>query len=240
MKGHLRCYGVKLLPMQRAGLLGIFLQARSSITNSRRPESPFGSRDSNGPLGKASSKLKQAKQSSHARVVLPFPVAFQSCNAVLSSRKPYSLPFKKYYLALADMALQMKYQEFLSRPTTDALAPGASLHYIPTAVTITEPAAILKHFATQNQQLKKKENFLNVTEGPNGICAETETTIQFEGGGGTFLPGLDDNFLADRTVSLPVVCQMTKLRARDGINHCAIFRSTLLASTKPRRSSKYV
>ncbi|KAL9053960.1 MAG: hypothetical protein Q9162_004450 [Coniocarpon cinnabarinum] len=103
------------------------------------------------------------------------------------------------------MALRDKYSAYLARPSIDALAPGALLHYIPTTVTITEPAAILKHHTAQEQQFKKKENFLNVIEGPNSICVETETTFQFEGGGGTFLPGLDDNFLADRSVSLPII-----------------------------------
>lgn len=103
------------------------------------------------------------------------------------------------------MALQSKYQHYLGRPTADALAPGASLIYVPTSVTITEPAAIVKHHSVQEQQLKKKENFLNVVEGPSSICVEAETTIHFEEGGGTFLPGLDDNFLVDRTVSLPIV-----------------------------------
>ena len=103
------------------------------------------------------------------------------------------------------MALRAKYEAYLARPSMDALAPGAALHYIPTTVTITEPAAILKHLTAQEQQLKKKENFLNVVEGPDSMCAETETTFQFDGGGGTYLPGLDENFLVDRTVSLPVV-----------------------------------
>lgn len=107
------------------------------------------------------------------------------------------------------MTLQAKYQQFLARPSLDVCAPGAALHYIPTTVTITEPAAIIKHLNAQEQQLKKKENFLNVIEGPTSICVESETTISFAGGGGTFLPGLDDNFLADRTVSLPVVCKQS-------------------------------
>ena len=104
------------------------------------------------------------------------------------------------------MALQSKYHQYLSRPNVDAFAPGASLVYVPTSVTITGPAAIIKHHSAQEQQLKRKENFLNVVEGSSSICVESETTILFDGGGGTYLPGLDENFLIDRTVSLPIVC----------------------------------
>ena len=103
------------------------------------------------------------------------------------------------------MSLQSKYQQYLGRVSTDALAPTASLHYIPTGIAVTGPMAIAKHHAAQEQQFKKKENFLNVIQGANSICAEIETTLRFEGGGGAFLPGLDDNFLIDRMVTLPVV-----------------------------------
>ena len=103
------------------------------------------------------------------------------------------------------MALKSSYQQFLSRPSPDALADAASLLYVPTSVTIEGSTAIIKHFSAQSNLLKKKENILNTVEGPAGLCVEAETTIQFEGGGGTYLPGLDDNFLVNRTVSLPIV-----------------------------------
>lgn len=108
------------------------------------------------------------------------------------------------------MALTSKYQQFLARPTQEALAPGAAINYLPSLTTITEPAVIIKHLNAQTQQLKKKENFLNVVYGDYSICVEAETTIDFINGGGTFLPGLDDNFLADRTVTLPVVCTLSQ------------------------------
>lgn len=103
------------------------------------------------------------------------------------------------------MALSAKYQQFLAHPTAEALAPGAAIHYLPSTTTIDEPAAIIKHLNAQTQQLKKKENFLNVIQGDNSLCVEAETTLGFLVGGGTYLPGLDGNFLSDRTVTLPVV-----------------------------------
>ena len=95
------------------------------------------------------------------------------------------------------MALQAKYKLFLAHPTADALAVDAAINYIPTLTTINEPAPILKHLTAQDQQLKKKnEKFLNAIEDGESLCVEAETTLQFLFGGGTYLPGLADHFLA--------------------------------------------
>lgn len=104
------------------------------------------------------------------------------------------------------MALSRAYQSFLAAPATSALAPGASINYVPTTTTVTEPNAILKHIAAQGKLLKKKgEKVLSTIESSNGLCLDVETTLEFVNGGGAYLPGLDDNFVADRTVTFPVV-----------------------------------
>jgi hypothetical protein len=104
------------------------------------------------------------------------------------------------------MSLKAKYQDFLGNPTTGALAPNAALTYIPTLTAIHEPTAILKHYAAQAKQIKKKgDKILSAINGPNGLAVETETTLEFISGGGAYLPGLDDNFLADKTVIFPIV-----------------------------------
>lgn len=107
--------------------------------------------------------------------------------------------------SIIEMTLQEKYKQYLAKPTEAALSTDASIHYIPTLSTFTKPQGILKHLDVQGQQLKVKANFLNVIEGDNALCVETESTIQFLLGGSAYLPGLDDNFLADRTVTLPIV-----------------------------------
>ena len=43
-------------------------------------------------------------------------------------------------------------------------------------------------------------------ESSTGLSVDMETTIEFTNGGGAYLPGLDDNFVTDRTVTLPMVC----------------------------------
>lgn len=104
------------------------------------------------------------------------------------------------------MSLAKKYQAFLAHPSSAALADNASLHYVTTLTSINDPAAIGKHFAAQEKLLtKKSEKVLSTVEGRHDICLDIETTLEFIAGGGAYLPGLDDNFLADRTVTFPTI-----------------------------------
>ena len=108
------------------------------------------------------------------------------------------------------MALQAIYSRYLVSPSANQLADNASIHYVPSLTSINKPSAILKHNSVQDQLLKKKENFLNVVEGDRCLCVETETVIQFLNGGGAYLPGLDDNFLVDKTIALPIVSSVER------------------------------
>jgi hypothetical protein len=104
------------------------------------------------------------------------------------------------------MALSAAYIQFLRSPTTAVLADGVAIHYVPTLTSINEPSAILKHLVAQAKLLtKKKENVINAVEGADSVSLEVDTTIEFVSGGGALLPGLDDNFLADKVVSFPMV-----------------------------------
>ena len=107
------------------------------------------------------------------------------------------------------MALQTAYKQFLAAPSSDALAANASLNYITTTTAYNGPTEIIKHFASQQKQIKKKkEEFLSAVEGKDSIAVEVETSLQFITSGGAYLPALDDNFLADRTVYLAVVSDL--------------------------------
>lgn len=105
------------------------------------------------------------------------------------------------------MALQNVYRQFRAAPNTSFLAEDASLHYITTLTTLNGAAEIVKHLKGQDYDLKvKEEKFLDVVEASNAVAIEVSTTIEFLAGGGAYLPKLDDNFLADRTVTFPIVC----------------------------------
>ncbi|KAK3076959.1 hypothetical protein LTS18_011553, partial [Coniosporium uncinatum] len=104
------------------------------------------------------------------------------------------------------MSLEKDYHSFLNGPSVSALAEDASIAYIPTLTNINTSTAIVKHLNAQEKQLNKKsQKFLSAIESSNGLCAEIETTIEFTNGGGVYLPGLDDTFLADRIVTFPMV-----------------------------------
>ncbi|KAL7628166.1 hypothetical protein AAE478_002364 [Parahypoxylon ruwenzoriense] len=104
------------------------------------------------------------------------------------------------------MALAAVYKQFLAAPNSTQLAAEATLHYITTTTSYNGPADIIKHLNTLVKQLKKKkEDFLSIIEGQNGIAVEVDTALEFAISGGAYLPGLDDNFLADRTVYLPIM-----------------------------------
>ena len=106
------------------------------------------------------------------------------------------------------MSLQAAYKQFLAAPNASFLAPDASLHYITTLVTKNSSAEIIKHLNGQSNTLKKKEEkILDAVEGANALSVEVHTTIEFLAGGGAYLPNLDDNFLADHTVTLPIVSE---------------------------------
>jgi hypothetical protein len=104
------------------------------------------------------------------------------------------------------MALQSTYKQFLAAPNPALLASNASLHYITTLTTLNGSSEIIKHLNGQSHELEKKEErFLDVVEGLDALAVEVHTTMEFITGGGAYLPGLDDNFLADRTVNFPIV-----------------------------------
>ncbi|TVY27723.1 hypothetical protein LHYA1_G004357 [Lachnellula hyalina] len=103
------------------------------------------------------------------------------------------------------MALQAAYKQFLTTPNASFLASDASLHYITTLTTLHGSAEIIKYLNGQSHELKKEEKFLDVVEGPDSLAVEVHTTVEFQTGGGAYLPSLDDNFLADRIVTLPII-----------------------------------
>ncbi len=104
------------------------------------------------------------------------------------------------------MSLKALYQQFLAKANPTSLAEGASLNYITTLTTVNEPTFILKHLAKEEKQVKKKEEkVLDAIEAEDAVFLEVETTMEFLTSGGAYLPGLDDNFLADRTVTFPIV-----------------------------------
>lgn len=104
------------------------------------------------------------------------------------------------------MSLRGIYESFLARPEAELLAQESSLHYVATTTTHSHPEDIIKHLATVGRAIKKSEKTLGVVEGPNSLCLDIETKLEFVSGGGPYLLGVDDSFFVDRTVAFPAVC----------------------------------
>ena len=105
------------------------------------------------------------------------------------------------------MSLQNTYTRFLAAPKPDVLADSATIHYITTAVSVSGPEKIIRDLTRENlSQLKKRaEKVLSAVETGNTLVLEVETEIEFLTSGCNWLPGLDDNFIADQVVRFPVV-----------------------------------
>ena len=99
------------------------------------------------------------------------------------------------------------YKQFLASPSSSLLADKVSLHYVTTTISVSGPAEIIKHLNTvQKQVKKKKEDILNAVDGQSSAAFEVDTGLEFLISGGPYLPGLDDNFVTDHVVYMPVVC----------------------------------
>jgi len=136
------------------------------------------------------------------------------------------------------MALQAAYKQFLAAPNPSFLADNASLHYITTLVTVNGSSQIIKHLNGQSHDLsKKEEKFLDVVEGQNALATEVHTTMEFLTGGGAYLPSLDDNFLADRTVTFPIVSMIYRL-CESIADKCRSTSSASMQTERYNRSDK--
>jgi hypothetical protein len=119
------------------------------------------------------------------------------------------------------MALQAAYKQFLASPNTSALADDASLHYVTTTTSVAGATDIIKHLATVRNRIKKlKEEPLFTIENQHALVVELDTNLEFVSSGGPYLPGLDDNFLADRKVFLAVVSRLRCAAHLSGLALC--------------------
>lgn len=139
-------------------------------------------------------------------------------------------------------SLKAIYQDFLAQPRADALSTdAASLNYITTLTTITPAAAIVKHIAAHQRVLQKKEEkVLSAIEGEGALCLDVETTLEFITGGGAYLPGLDENFLADRVVTFPMVVSSSIMIAELLLIFPSRFRFTSFNLMRTRKSKPFV
>ncbi|RPB17495.1 hypothetical protein P167DRAFT_569247 [Morchella conica CCBAS932] len=104
------------------------------------------------------------------------------------------------------MSLQQVYTRFLASPDSKALFESPSMHFITTLITINSAEDILKYLTREPTFLKKRiEKPLSAIENSDSLVLEMETEMEFISSGGNYLPALDDNFLADQVVMVPII-----------------------------------
>lgn len=98
------------------------------------------------------------------------------------------------------------YRRFLNDFQSASLASDLSLCYIPTTTKVEGADEVRSHLSKQQRIVKTKaQNVLDVVEGSHSLCVDVETTLEFDNGGGAYLPSLDENFLIGRVASFPTV-----------------------------------
>lgn len=104
------------------------------------------------------------------------------------------------------MSLKAVYERFLSSPNPPSLSENASLHYVPTLRTFSQPGPVIRHLETQNRNevRKKAEKVIAAVEGQNSLSLEVDTTLEFISSGGAYLPDLD-NFVINKIATFPSV-----------------------------------
>ncbi|KAI9677921.1 MAG: hypothetical protein M1829_002418 [Trizodia sp. TS-e1964] len=102
------------------------------------------------------------------------------------------------------MSLTDIYISFLAAPSANILSENCSLNYITTLKTINNAQNIIKELKSPHLKVQQSR-ILSTVVGDNSIALEIDTNIEFISSGGSYLPGLDDNFLADRRVNLPII-----------------------------------
>ncbi|TGZ80075.1 hypothetical protein EX30DRAFT_364854 [Ascodesmis nigricans] len=101
---------------------------------------------------------------------------------------------------------QNSYLRFLSSPSESAISSSAELHYISSGTSLSTPDEIVKYLSRESRLLKKKsEKVLSSVQVQDTLVLEVETELEFVTSGGNYLPGLDDNFLADHVVVFPII-----------------------------------
>lgn len=104
------------------------------------------------------------------------------------------------------MTLKSVYERFIASPNPLSLSESATFHYVTTLRSYSQQGPIIRHLESQGKSIKKKaQKVISAVEGHSSLALEVETTLEFISDGGSYLPGLDSNFIADSVASLPIV-----------------------------------
>ncbi|KAK9478422.1 hypothetical protein V1514DRAFT_331258 [Lipomyces japonicus] len=100
------------------------------------------------------------------------------------------------------------YNSFLQRPDRSQFSDSSSpsrLTYVTSNHIFFGVDAILENAILNNRQIKKSDKVISTHVAADSLVLETITTIEFVDGTGSYVPGLDKNFIVDHTVVLPII-----------------------------------
>ncbi|KAK9467906.1 hypothetical protein V1512DRAFT_260333 [Lipomyces arxii] len=99
-----------------------------------------------------------------------------------------------------------RYKAFLLTPKADHLVESdANLTYITSCQSFKGTEAILSNTILNSRHVKKFDKFISEHIAADSIVFEIISTIEFVNGTGSYVPGLDKNFVVDHTVILPII-----------------------------------
>ncbi|KAK9376344.1 uncharacterized protein V1513DRAFT_440068 [Lipomyces chichibuensis] len=111
------------------------------------------------------------------------------------------------------------YLIFLNSPQATHLLPNARVTYVTSSQVFDGTESILSNAILNARHVKKSEKIISTHIASDSIVLETVTTIEFVNGTGSYVTGLDKNFVVDNTVILPVI-------------HCVIFEGDKIKSIR--------
>ncbi|KAJ8097913.1 hypothetical protein POJ06DRAFT_260455 [Lipomyces tetrasporus] len=97
------------------------------------------------------------------------------------------------------------YKAFLQSPQDTHLSGNARVTYVTSGQAFDGPDAIISNAILNARHLKKSEKITSTHIGSDSIVLETVTTIEFVNGTGSYVTGLDKNFVVNNTVVLPII-----------------------------------
>ncbi|KAG5519967.1 hypothetical protein PMAC_000244 [Pneumocystis sp. 'macacae'] len=114
------------------------------------------------------------------------------------------------------------YEAFFRHPTESIFSNKCILTYVTTCISFFGSKNVLLQLTEYQNQIKSKEEIINLHIAERGLISEVFSEIQFINGPAWLVPGLDDNFYIDRKIHLPLIYIM-EIDEDEKISHIRVF-----------------
>ena len=95
----------------------------------------------------------------------------------------------------------------LLRPSVESFDINSSLSYVSSGISIKTPDAIVKFLKKCNKEISHRRKLVreHASSSSHSVVCEIASEVTFEQGQGWLIPGIDDEFSLDQTVSFMTV-----------------------------------